>query len=123
MLDSWLMAFSSRPAQITQRLLTPEPNSISGYAAKIRPFVLERLGNIRQLLNADVQRAKFELAKHVSRIRMVPEGPAKNGHYVAVGEWNLLGGLAEGLGWNPEATEKRVRNIAGGGFEPATFGL
>lgn len=32
-----------------------------------------QLGNIRQLLKVDVQRAKAELEKHVREIRMVPQ--------------------------------------------------
>jgi hypothetical protein len=77
---------------IAQRLLSAEPGSVSAQVADIRRFVSERLGNIRQLLNADVQRAKVELAKHVSRIEMRPQTEGKKGHYIAVGEWNLLGG-------------------------------
>jgi hypothetical protein len=52
---------------------------------------------------------------------MRPQTEGKKGHYVAVGEWNLLGGY-QGFG-APETTEKRVRMVAGGGFEPPTFGL
>jgi hypothetical protein len=64
------------------------------------------------LLNADTQRAKVELAKHVSGIRMEPHTQGKKGHYIATGEWNLLGGYAEGLG-HQESGEKRVRMVAG----------
>jgi hypothetical protein len=53
---------------------------------------------------------------------MQPQAEGKKGHYVAIGEWNLLGGYAEGLG-NQESAEKRVRMVAGEGFEPSTFGL
>ncbi len=48
-----------------------------------------------KLLNADVQRAKEELAKHVTGIEMVPQPKGREGHYVAVGEWNLLGGYGD----------------------------
>jgi hypothetical protein len=109
-------------AEITKRPFNAEPDSISTQVAKIRRFVSERLCNIRQLLNADVQRAKVELAKHVSGIRMVPEGAGKQGHFVAVGESNLLRGFPEGLA-TKEPAEKRVRMVAGDGFEPPTFGL
>jgi hypothetical protein len=107
--------------EITRRLLTTEPDSVPTHMAKIRQFVLERLRDICSLLTANVQRAKAELAKHVSRIEMRPQTEGKKGHYVAVGEWNLLGGY-QGFG-APETTEKRVRMVAGGGFEPPTFGL
>ena len=101
---------------ITLQLLTTEPGSISAEIGRIRQFVTGQLGDIRQLLNVDVQKAKAELAKHVSGIRMVPQVEGKKGHYVAEGEWNLLGGYGEG-------EEKCVRMVAGAGFEPPTFGL
>jgi hypothetical protein len=105
--------------EINRQLLATGPDSVSAEIGRIRPFVSERLGNIRTLLNADVQKAKAELAKHVTAIRMVPEADGKKGRYVAAGEWNLLGGYeaADSQG------EKCVRMVAGGGFEPPTFGL
>jgi site-specific DNA recombinase len=106
---------------ITQRLLAAEPGSVTEHVAKIREFVSTRLADVRQLLNADVARAKAELAKHVTGIEMQPCADAKRGHYVAVGEWNLLGGYS--MPQSGEAGEKRVRMVAGEGFEPSTFGL
>ena len=38
-----------------------------------------------------------------------------------IGQWNLLGGYTGEL--NQNGAEKRVRMVAGGGFEPPTFGL
>lgn len=78
----------------------------------MREFVTERLGDIRQLLNADVRRAKAELAKHVSGIRMQPQQSGKKDHYIAVGEWNLLGGFPEAPASRP--TEMRIWLVAGG---------
>jgi len=37
---------------------------------------------------------------------MVPQAEGKKGHYVAIGEWNLLGGYSESLG-TVDSTEKR----------------
>jgi hypothetical protein len=108
--------------EITQRLFNAQPASVSAHVTEIRRFVSERLGDIRSLLNADVQRARAELAKHVGSIQMQPQAEGKKGHYVAVGEWNLLGGFAGEFG-NQVSAEKRVRMVAGGGFEPPTFGL
>jgi site-specific DNA recombinase len=108
--------------EITQRLFSSQPDSVSAHVSKVRNFVSERLGNIRQLLNADVQNAKAEFAKHVTAIRMLPQADGKKGHYVATGDWNLLGGYKETFG-RQGASEKRVRMVAGGGFEPPTFGL
>jgi hypothetical protein len=108
--------------EITQRLFAAEPDSVSAHLSQIRRFVPERLASIRELLNADVCRAKTELAKHVEAIRMLPQSDGRKGHYIAAGEWNLLGGYEN----RPELeaiAEKRVRMVAGGGFEPPTFGL
>ena len=107
-------------AEITQKVLAAQPDSVSARVSRTRLFVSERLGNIRQLLYADVQKAKAELAKHVTRVEMVPRSEGKEGHYIAIGEWNLLGGFG---GRSDETGEKRVRMVAGEGFEPSTFGL
>ena len=106
---------------IARRLLTSEAGSVSTQVTRMRQFVTERLGDIRQLLYADVRRAKAELAKHLSGIQMQPQRSGKKGHYIAAGEWNLLGGFSEGPALCP--SEMRVRMVAGGGFEPPTFGL
>jgi hypothetical protein len=53
-------------------------------------------------------------------IRMVPQVEGKKSHYIAEGQWNLLGGYGEKSG-NPGA--EHVRMVAGEGFEPSTFGL
>lgn len=64
---------------------------------------------IRQLLKIDVLKAKVELEKHVSGIRMAPQTGEKKDYYVAEGNWNLLGGYGE------EATPaaERIQSIAG----------
>ena len=105
---------------ITRHLLSAEPNSISAEIGRIRQFVNGQLSDIRLLLVADVQKAKAELAKHVGEIRMVPQVEGKKGYYIAEGEWDLLGGYGEDAGTPPT---KRIRMVAGEGFEPSTFGL
>ena len=49
----------------------------------------------------------MELAKHVTGIRMVPQVERKNGHCVAEGEWNLLGGYGDEAG-KPAASHFRM---------------
>ena len=70
------------------------------------PVRLGTLGDIRRLLNADVRAARVLLAKHVAGRRMLPQAEAKK-----EGEWNLLGGYAEGT---HDGAEKRVRIGCGG---------
>jgi DNA invertase Pin-like site-specific DNA recombinase len=106
--------------EITGQLLGSEPNSVSAEIGRIRLFAMGRLGDIRQRLKVDVQKAKVELEKHVKEIRMIPQVEGNKGYYVAEGEWNLLGGYGEEAG-NPAT--KRIRMVAGEGFEPSTFGL
>jgi site-specific DNA recombinase len=110
-------------SEITQRLFASQPDSVSSELARIRQFVTERLGNIRAILSADVDSAKLELAKHVKEIRMLPQMIGEKGHYVAAGEWNLLGAYASDGVENPNNAERRVWMVAGDGFEPPTFGL
>src|ERR1035437_2572439 len=65
--------------EITRQLLGAEPDSISAEIGRIRQFVTGQLGDIRQLLQVDVQKAKVELAKHVTEIRMMPQIEGKKG--------------------------------------------
>ncbi|MGA2252366.1 hypothetical protein [Terracidiphilus sp.] len=54
---------------------------------------------------------------------MMPQ--ARNGnekpHYVAEGNWNLLGHEKEEFAG--DTTSRQIRVVAGVGFEPTTFGL
>ena len=106
--------------ELTRQLLGTGGDSISSEVGRIRQFVSGQLGNVRQLIQVDVQRAKAELQKHVTEIRMMPQTEGKKGFYVAEGEWNLLGGYGDGAG--SESTQ-HFPMVAGEGFEPSTFGL
>ena len=86
----------------------------------MRLFVTGQLGTIRNLIRTDVRKAKEELEKHVSKIRMVPQSDGKKGHYVAEGTWNLLGGYGEGFG---SAATERIRMVAGAYKAPDVFTL
>jgi hypothetical protein len=59
--------------EITGQILSAEPDSISAELGRSRQFVTRQLGDIRQILNVDVQQAEAELSVHVSEIRMVPQ--------------------------------------------------
>jgi site-specific DNA recombinase len=81
---------------------------------RLRQYVVERLSSLPELLSCDVPLARTELSKHVTQITMHPSQQSGNRHYVCQGEWNLLGDLP---------APGHVRMVAGGGFEPPTFGL
>jgi hypothetical protein len=74
-------------AEITNRLLESHPDSIDSQLKNIRQFVISRLGNLRDILNADALAAKTEIGKHVQTIVLEPEGKI----YRATGTWDLLG--------------------------------
>ncbi len=113
--DALLTAIGQRQNELHEldrRLLSEEPFSVESRVKEIRSFVVDRLRNIRDLLCVDVVAAKKELLKHVSEVRLLPDGKGPIPHYVAEGAWNLLG-----------SGEQRDRMVAGVGFEPTTFGL
>ena len=107
-------------SEITRKLCASQPDSVSAHMSRIRQFVTDRLGNIPQLLDADIPRAEVEMGKHVTAIEMVPQSEGKEGHYIAIGEWNLLGGLEENL---DDAEKKRVRMVAGDRNAPNALSL
>ena len=82
--------------EITQRLFASQPDSVSSQIGRIRQFVSERLGNIRELLSGDVERAKHELAKHVTDIRLNPEGEGKKARYDSCRRVGSIGRLLVG---------------------------
>jgi len=69
------------------------------------------------------EKARAEIARHVSRIEMKPvSNPGGSGHYVAVGDWNLLGTAME-KDRAPHLWGGGARMVAGVRFELTTFGL
>ena len=110
--------------QITDRLLSTGPESVDARLGEIRLFVNKQLSDIRQLLSkqeaVDPATVRTELRKHVSEIRMSPHPGNKRSHYVAEGSWDLVG---KETGPHHEAAPLSIRMVAGGGFEPPTFGL
>ena len=110
--DSLLRAITERESEIReidQRILSSRPNSVESKLKDLRQFVTERLKDIHALLYEDPVRAKNELVKHVEAVTLRPEGSGLERHYVAEGEWDLLG---DG--------KQRVRVVAGARFEPLT---
>ncbi len=96
---------------LTHKLQSAERSTVEKHPGNVRAFVLAGLNDLMGLLKADTTRARAELAKYTTQIRLVPERD-KSGVmvYYAEGMWDLLGGYQSAL-------------VAGEGFEPSTFGL
>ena len=107
-------------ASISEQILGSEPTSVHSTLTDLRHWVHQRLSDLRQLLYAEVPRARSELMRHVSTIILEPKERSGKRFYVAAGNWNLL---ANELGPPDEAAPVSFRMVAGAGFEPATFGL
>ena len=73
----------------------------------IRSSIRKALSDIPSLLKKAPEQAKAKLSEHLKTIEMIPQS---DGSYVASGEWDLLGVRGPVM-------------VAGGGFEPPTFGL
>lgn len=50
---------------------------------------------MRRISYVSVERARAQLARHVTRIEMRPVIFGRKGYYVAAGEWNFLGTALE----------------------------
>jgi site-specific DNA recombinase len=81
-------------------------------AEELRQFAITRLSALPELLCSDISRARSELSRHIDSVKMTPTEEDGNRRYVCEGDWNLIGSLTGD-----------VRMVAGGGFEPPTFGL
>jgi hypothetical protein len=54
---------------------------------------------------------------------MYPLEDGEGWYYIAEGAWDLLGADPKSPKMRAVTAEGRVRMVAGGGFEPPTFGL
>jgi vacuolar-type H+-ATPase subunit I/STV1 len=109
-------------AVITDRLLAASPGSIQMRVEEVRSFVEEGISNLRDLLNERAPLAKAELHRHLDEIRMSPSNDGKGWHYVAEGDWDLLGTDPDMVS-ERQLLDWRLEVVAGVGFEPTTFGL
>ena len=74
-------------AEISDRLLSSQPQSVHSRISRLREKAMEQMRNLRQCLNEDSATARAHLVKHVESIVMEPNGKT----YVASGSWKLLG--------------------------------
>jgi len=107
---------------ITDRLLSAAPDSIQTKIEEMARFVSEGIEKLSEALNENSPLAKQELHSHLSAIRMFPTEDGEGWYYIAEGTWDLLGTDPYAPIYGvPE--DGRIRMVAGGGFEPPTFGL
>ena len=89
-------------SDITARLFAARPDSIQTKLGTIRRPVEAEMKDLRALLDSDAAVVRAEFARHIDSITMTPTGA----HYVASGNWNLIGrGSIDGAG-GPAWTER-----------------
>lgn len=88
--------------QVKSRLENLNPENLRVRIRDTRRYVEANLRNLRELLNGEAKMVRAELAKHIQKILLTPEGKT----YVAAGNWSLLGlGCYDGAG-GPAWTER-----------------
>jgi hypothetical protein len=70
----------------TIRVRTSCRGTIAAQMRNTRQFVKSRLRDLRALFSSEAVAIRDEIAKHVQKIVLTPEGRS----YVALGSWNLL---------------------------------
>ena len=79
-------------ARLTHELETVQRDSVERHPGNIRDFVKAGLKDLLALLRIDAIRARAELAKYTTEIRMIPERAASGElQYLAEGSWSLFG--------------------------------
>ena len=81
-----LAVIEGRLGDVREQLARASGSAATVQIRNTRRFVEERLANLRSILNAESVTVRAELAKHVEKITLTPEGRI----YVASGSWNLL---------------------------------
>jgi hypothetical protein len=73
--------------EIRERAAASRPEALQIRMRDTRRFVESRLSDLRSLFDAEAVTIRAEIAKHVQKIILSPEGRS----YVAAGTWDLLG--------------------------------
>jgi hypothetical protein len=92
--------FETELREAKVRLETMKPEVIRVRIRDTRRFVEAGLNDLQKLLNGEPRLARAELAKHIQKIVLTPQGKT----YVAVGDWNLLGLGSYGGAGGPDCT-------------------
>jgi hypothetical protein len=104
--DALFTALRQREAELRALKTTPATTPRLS-ELEIRSQVQKALSDLPSLLTKAPAQAKAKLAEHISPVRLHPQ---PDGTFIAEGEWDLLGNRGPIM-------------VAGGGFEPPTFGL
>jgi hypothetical protein len=78
--------------QLTRELENSQRDSVECHPGCIRDFAKAGLKDLLALLTPDAIRARAQLVKYTTEIRMIPEMAAGELHYVAEGNWSVFGG-------------------------------
>jgi site-specific DNA recombinase len=85
-----LVELETQHRELTVKLAATEPRTAKLQLRDTRRFVEARLKNLQSMLTGEPRIARAEIAKHVEKITLTPEGRT----YIASGTWNLLGSVA-----------------------------
>ena len=109
-------------SSITDRLLASAPDSIETRIEDLKRLVEEGIENLGDLPGKNAPLAKQELHRHLLGVQMYSTEDGEGWCYLAEGTWHLVENAPVGpmLG---QPADRRFELVAGGGFEPPTFGL
>jgi hypothetical protein len=89
-LRAQLQELEAEHGDLKEKLASLEPLTLRLRLRDTRKFVEGRLANLESMLTGEPRIARAEIAKHVQKITLTPEGRI----YIASGTWDLLGGVA-----------------------------
>ena len=92
-----------------------EPRAARVRVKDARRFAEARLGELQLVLSREPRIARAEIAKHVQKITLTPEGRT----YIASGTWDVLG--AENHGWCRGPESNWLRPPFQGGALPVSY--
>ena len=102
-------------ADTKAKIASCEPREVRLRLKDARRFAEARLKELQLVLNRQPRIARAEIAKHVQKIMLTPEGRT----YIASGTWNVLG--AENHGWCRGPESNWLRPPFQGGALPVSY--
>jgi hypothetical protein len=85
-----LTGLETQQREVSENLTASEPRAVKLQLRDTRRFVETRLKSLQSLWIGEARLVRAEIAKHVERITVTPEGRS----YIASGTWDLLGSVA-----------------------------